>query len=810
MKFSLLPANRRSFLQWISAVLGISGADVTSAATAPTQQQSPTSGSGRIDSEPRARLGGYIRPRTIEIVHQRFELIVVGGGISGTCAAVSAARNGLKTALVHERSMLGGNSSSEVRLFPENTAAQSTWCKESGILDEIHVEERIRNHDPQIEGLMNCHWDLVLYEWAAREPNLTLFLNTSMREVEMRDAAHILAIHAVQLGTEKSLVLEAPLFVDSTGDGVLAYRAGADFRWGVETKREYGEPLAPNEPGKGLMGNTLFFRARDTGRPVPFRRPSWAAEFDAEADLTERGHRFIDGGYWWIEVGAPLHPIRDNEKIRDEALRQVLGVWDHIKNRCVDRARATNYALDFVGFWPYKRESRRVIGDYVLQQKDVQNPPTRADDIAYGCWGIDIHVPGGIHERQAAPYPPPRRDANWQSYGTLPYGIPLRSCYSRNVRNLLTAGRPISTSYVAFASSRVLPTGAVVGQAVGGAAALCRRFHCDPRELAQKHATDLQQLLIRQDCHIPGIQNEDPSDLARQAETTASSEAIMRFAEDGRPRELRYPSAQLFPVSAGRIDSIELLLSSSLPHDVWLDLGLRPAAHVWDFRATRDLARARAKLPGGHHGFVRFDFHADVPANALYYVHLPAQPGVSWSMISDIEGQPSRIPAGTSAADLPGADYWRPVSGGLCFVIRLSPEQRPYGPHNVITGGSRPDRWTNLFESDPDSGLPAWVELRWPKPVRFNQVEITFDTDVNRRITLPLFRYPECVSDYELAIDMKSGWNTVATETGNYFRRRVHRIEPVSSDGLRLGVTATNGARTARVYAIRVYNEVGV
>ena len=807
MKIALLPADRRSFLHWISALLGISGANLSSADAPPVPPKSAPEGSRLVDHQPRARLGGYIRPGTIEVVHQQFELIVVGGGISGTCAAISAARNSVKTALVHERSMLGGNSSSEVRLFPENTAAQSTWCKESGILDEIHVEERVRNHDPQIEGLMNCHWDLVLYEWAAREPNLTLFLNTSMREVEMRDASHILAIHAVQLGTEKSFVLEAPLFIDSTGDGVLAYRAGADFKWGRETKREYGEPLAPSEPGNGLMGNTLFFRARDAGQPVPFRRPSWAAEFDTEADLTERGHRFIDGGYWWIEVGFPLHPIHDNEKIRDEALRQALGVWDHIKNRCIDRARAENYGLDFMGFWPYKRESRRVTGDYVLQQKDVQNPSVRRDDIAYGCWGIDIHVPAGIHERHVAPYPPPRRDSNWQSYGTLPYGIPLRSCYSRNIRNLLTAGRPISASYVAFASSRVLPTGAIVGQAVGAAAALCRRFRCDPRALAQYHAAELQQLLIRQDCHIPGIENEDANDLARQAEVTASSSAPLRFAEDGRPRELRYPAAQLFPVSTGRIDSVDLLLSSSLPHDISLDLGLRPAAHVWDFRATRDIARARATVPVGYRGFVRFDFHVEVPADALYYVHLPALPGVHWLMMSDIDGQPSRVPAGASAADLPGTDYWRPLSGGVSFIIRLSPEQRPYGPRNVLTGGSRPDRWTNLFESDPDRELPAWVELRWPKPVRFNQVEITFDTDSNRRITLPLFRYPECVSDYELTIDTQGGWKTVAAEAGNYFRRRVHRIEPVSSDRLRLRMAATNGARTARVYAIRVYNE---
>ena len=140
-----------------------------------------------------------------------------------------------------------------------------------------------------------------------------------------------------------------------------------------------------------------------------------------------------------------------------------------------------------MGFWPYKREARRLIGDYVLKQGDVQNPQVKDDDIAYGCWGIDIHVPGGIHERHTPPYPPPGTDAFWEERGTLPYGIPLRSCYSRNIHNLLMAGRPISASYVAFASSRVLPTGAIVGQAVGAAAALCKKYECTPQTLAQQH-----------------------------------------------------------------------------------------------------------------------------------------------------------------------------------------------------------------------------------------------------------------------------------------------------------------------------------
>ncbi len=757
------------------------------------------------------KAGGYIRPGTIEIIHQKFDLVVVGGGISGICAAISAARNGVKVALVHERSTLGGNSSSEVRLYPEDTCAFSPWIKESGILDEISTEERARNWEPATEGLMNSHWDLVLYEWAKREKNLTLFLNTTMREVEMTDESHILAIHAAQLGTEKGFVLQAPFFVDASGDGVLAYRSGAEFRWGREAQSEYHEPVAATIPADGLMGNTLFFRARDTGKPIAFKKPDWAAEFETEQDLTDRDHGFIEGGYWWIEVGFPLHPIKDNEAIRDEALRQLLGVWDHIKNRCVDdevRARARNYTLEFVGFWPYKRESRRVLGDYILTEKDVRNPSVHADDIAYGSWGIDIHILGGIERRDKPPYPNPMSDADFNTRGAIPYGIPLRSCYSRNIRNLLTAGRPISASYVAFASSRVLPTGAMVGQGVGAAAALCMKHHCDPREIASGHADELQQLLLRQDASILGVVNADTKDLARKARVVSSSDAVLRFPESETFHAASFPLGQLFPVSTDRLDSLELFLESKSSQSARVSLSLRRAQHVWDFRGGREIVTTTAIVPPGYKGYIPFALKARTQPGSLYFAHIDANPEVSWVLYSEEPGTPSAIPVGTSAADLPGGSMWRPFTRGQSFVLRIHPEQRPYSAQNIVRGTNRPDLWPNIFVSDPSRGLPAWVELRWPNSIGFNQVQITFDTDTNRRVPLPLFRYPECVKRYEIAIPDGGGWRTIAHEDENYSRRRVHRIDAVTSDRLRINVLETNGSPEARIYEVRVYNEL--
>src|SRR5262245_34096583 len=456
---------RRDFLKTMAWLFGASQVSTAQAAaeTRATAEAGPTGGTAGAPAASRADV-------TKAPITGDFDLIVVGGGISGTAAASSAARNGVKVALVHERSMLGGNSSSEVRLYPENNDGYQPWIRESGIHEEFHLEDRARNHVRYREGLMNCHWDLVLYEWAMREKNLTLFLNTHMHQVRMAGRNRIKAVKAIQLGTEKTFELSGNLFVDATGDGVLGYRAGADFRWGREGKNEYGESLAPDEPDEKVMGNTIFFRAYDTGKPVPFVRPDWAMEFPTEKDLFARNHQDLEAGYWWIEIGAPYHPIRDNEETRHECLRALLGVWDHIKNK--GNHGAENYALDFVGFWPYKRESRRIIGDAVVIQDQVQDPKLLDDAVAYGAWGIDQHFQGGINARDRRPYDPPH-GVNFEKLGTLPYGIGLRSLYSRNVENLMMAGRPISASYVAFCSTRVLSTGCICGQAVGVAAGLC-------------------------------------------------------------------------------------------------------------------------------------------------------------------------------------------------------------------------------------------------------------------------------------------------------------------------------------------------
>ena len=286
----------------------------------------------------------------------------------------------------------------------------------------------------------------------------------------------------------------------------------------------------------------------------------------------------------------------------------------------------------------------------------------------------------------------------------------------------------------------------------------------------------------------------------------ASSDAVLEFPESSTFHPLRFPTAQVFPVSTSHLEAVELLLESKLTAPATLKLGLRPSNYVWDFRSdNHDVATATATVPAGHRGYVRFSLDAQVKPDTLYYVHLPATPGVSWALYSNGEGSESRIPVGTSAADLPGKSLWRTLRQDRIFSMRVLPEQRPYSAMNVIRGTNRPDRWTNFFMSDPATALPAWVELSLAKRETLQSVQLTFDTNINRRIRHPLFRYPECVKTYDVAVYMGSRWQTVAEVQDNYQWRRSHSFPPVSADRVRINVHATNGSPSARIYEIRLY-----
>ena len=456
--------------------------------------------------------------KKMEKIVKQFDVAVIGGGMSGLCAALAAARHGAKTVLVQDRPVLGGNASSEIRMHicgaDKHGAIEN--ARESGILEELLLENRYIN--PQHSF---CVQDAVFWNAAKKQKNLELYLNTRVTDVHAQEN-EIRSVSAVQMTSEKEFLFSARYFIDATGDGYLGFKAGAEYMYGREDKGAYGEPDAADIADRQVMGSSLMFTAKDTGHPIPFIKPNWAYTF-TEEDLKKRPHKEITSGYWWIEVSGDLDPIDNAEEIRDELLKILYGIWDHIKN--TPGHNAENYVLDWVGFLPGKRESRRLKGEYVLTEQDLSSCRAFPDVVAYGGWDMDVHVPNGIlsTDREATTYYQ-LRDV---------YDIPYRCLYSVNIKNLFLAGRAISVTHMAFGSTRVMGTCAVVGQAAGTAAAMAVTRGLRSAGEVNIYIKELQQRLLRDGCFLPGIKNEDQGDLAKSASVSASS-----FKTEGDPQNV--------------------------------------------------------------------------------------------------------------------------------------------------------------------------------------------------------------------------------------------------------------------------------
>ena len=426
---------------------------------------------------------------------------VVGGGLSGVCAAVAAARRGLQVVLMQDRPVLGGNASGEIRMWV--CGAHGDNNRETGLLEEIELENFYRN-----TNLNYSMWDSVLYEKAQLQSGLTLLLNYTCQEAEMEGNC-IISVRGWQMTSETYHTVKATYFADCSGDSILAPLTGAEFRFGRESRAEFDEPIAPVEADHKTMGNSCLFQIRETDRPQKFIKPDWAYTFTSDDDMPFREHH-IGTNYWWIELGGDMDSIHDADALRHELLRIALGVWDHVKNQ--GDHGAENWALDWIGFLPGKRESRRYVGDVIINQHDVEAGGQFPDIVAYGGWTMDDHYPAGFGHKESYPtihHPAPS-----------PWGIPWRSLYSKNIENLAFAGRNISVTHTARSSSRVMGTCALLGQAVGTAVALAVQSGTTLRGV---DVPRLQQMLMEDDCFLPGLRRV-PSALTQQA--TVSHEVL--------------------------------------------------------------------------------------------------------------------------------------------------------------------------------------------------------------------------------------------------------------------------------------------
>ena len=407
------------------------------------------------------------------------DLCVVGGGVAGICTAVSAARLGLAVTLVNDRPVLGGNNSSEIRVHLGAWQNTKPYPRLGDVLAEF---------GPKRGGnamTAENYEDDLKFAVVRAEKNITLCLDERVNRTERGVSNRIESVSSVNTRTGRRTDYRARWFVDCTGDGTVGYLAGADWRMGREAKGETGEPWAPEKPDMLTMGASVQWRARQgAASDFPFR--PWMIRFD-----DTNGRAEMKGDWDW-EAGLGRDQIREAEYIRDYGLLVAYSNWAYAKNFSAKKEAFRDRELEWVAYVAGRRESRRLMGDFVLSEKHILARDYQPDGTAAATWTIDLHFPKTREQSGFAGEP---FRSNSENECIWPYPIPYRCLYSRNVPNLFMAGRDISVTHVALGTTRLMRTHGMLGEVVGMAAALCKRHACDPRAVYAEHLDELKELM---------------------------------------------------------------------------------------------------------------------------------------------------------------------------------------------------------------------------------------------------------------------------------------------------------------------------
>lgn len=742
--------------------------------------------------------------RTFPSEHLHADLLVAGGGLAGLCAALAAARDGLQVVLIQDRPVLGGNASSEVRLWANGATSHmgnnNRWAREGGIMGEILEENLWRNKEGN-----PVMFDLVLLDMAKSQPGLTLLLNTTIYELE-KNQQTLTQVSAFNAINETFYTVSADQFCDATGDGVLGFLAGAEYREGAEEVDELGEKMAPGDNFGHKLGHSIYFYTKQTAGPVNFVPPSFALNDITAIPRYKRLTSTLNGcDLWWLEWGGRLDTVHQSEEIKWELWKIVWGVWDYIKNSG-EFPEATNMTIEWVGVIPGKRESRRFMGDHLLCQQDIVEQRDHYDAVAYGGWSIDLHPADGVYSTH---------DGCRQFHSKGTYTIPWRSLYSRSLDNLLLTGRLISASHVAFGSARVMCTCGLLGEVVGRAAALCKAHDLSPAELALRDNIGLlQQRLQASGCYIPRQWLQDP---AQGALVTASSEySISTLAPNGHWHSLGERMALLLPVKAGEsLPDITFNLRSASQQV--LEVSLLGSARSGNFTPDYQYASTTLHVEGeqeqtahfpwqserDQYVFIAFEASEHVEI-ALTDTHLPGIMTVFNSLNARVAKHTRQVVDGDYGVD--EFDFWLPRRRPhqVMPALRFSQPLSCYRADNLLNGRLRPEQQANAWVPAADDIKPV-LRWHWDAPHTFTHLTLVQDNDFDNAMeTVQMGHFlavtPHCITHYRLWAD-----DTLLAEvTNNHHSVREHRLSaPVTARDVRLEILATAGALPA-VYALNI------
>ena len=676
------------------------------------------------------------------------DLVVVGGGMAGTCAAITAARNGIKVTLVQDRPVLGGNGSSEVRLWilgaTSHLGNNNRWAREGGVIDEILVENLYRNKEGNA-----LIFDTILLEKVKEEPNITLLLNTMVFDLEKKDEVNISTVKAFCSQNATEYILSAPLFCDASGDGIVGFKAGASFRMGAEIKSEFGEGFTPTAEYGELLGHTMYFYSKDAGKPIKYVAPSFALK-----DITKiPKFKSIKTGqmgcnFWWFEFGGRGDTIHDTEEIKWELWSVIYGVWDYIKNSG-KFPESENLTLEWVGTIPGKRESRRFEGLYMLKQQDVVEQTHFYDAVSFGGWAIDLHPADGVFSELPS-------CNQYHSKGI--YEIPYRCFISKDIQNLFIAGRLISASHVAFGSTRVMATSAHGAQAIGMAAVLCRQLNLNPADFAKsENIKILQQKLNINGQSIPGVSIDQNENLASEAVIVASSELIFdQIPFDGDWIELKIAAGQLLPLKGGTKYNFEVSVDATVANV--LEVELKTSSKVFNYTPDVLIEKQSIELKNGIQN-VKISFQNTLKNDQYGFLIFRSNPDVkircSKKRVSGILSVFNKInPAVNNyGKQYPPEDsgfesfeFWCPDRRpkGQNLAMTISPALDCFGAQNIVNGFTRPYIRPNAWVADRNDLKPT-LTLQWNEPKEINSVTLFMDTDFDHPMESSQLGHPEDV-----------------------------------------------------------------
>jgi hypothetical protein len=737
------------------------------------------------------------------------DLTITGGGLAGVCCAITAARQGLKVVLIQDRPVLGGNSSSEIRLWvlgaTSHMGNNNRWAREGGVINEILIENAFRNEESN-----PIIFDTVLLEKVVEEKNITLLLNTAVYDISKKENGDIKSVHAFCSQNSTSYHVESRFFCDSSGDGIVAFLAGAAFRMGAEAESEFGEKFSPSAEYGELLGHSMYFYTKDTGKPVTFVPPKFAL-----TDITKIPHyrKFSskDQGcnLWWLEYGGRLDTVHDTETIKWELWKVVYGVWNYIKNSG-KFPEAENMSLEWVGTIPGKRESRRFEGDYMLKQQDVIEQTAFDDVVAFGGWSIDLHPADGVFSEKPG-------CNQWHSKGV--YGIPYRCYYSRNVNNLFIAGRIISATHVAFGSSRVMATCAHGAQAVAMAATLGKKYNQNPAEIGINHINELQTELLKAGQHLPGLALQDKDDLVLKAAKIEAESLVLNEIPFGDIwKNITHSAAQMLPVH-GKMPSVTINLCAI--QQTKLQVELRKSSKCFNHTPDVTLEVSEFSLNKGLHQ-IELDFNTTFDEACYAFVCFLKNDDIKLQYSDKrITGLLSVFNSSNPAVSNYGKqepvgdigveefEFWCPGRRpeGQNIAMKINPGIDFFQPENLRNGIQRPVASPNAWVADLAQREPE-VLITWDSEVTIKRIELSFDCDYDHPMENVLMRQPDAVQPFcatEVLV-YSNGQEVGAIRDNHQAKGTIILAQSTTTKALKLKIKNANINAPISLFEVRCYS----